>query len=61
MTNLVKTAVAKCGMDISGQNTSNQSLRTTIFNGHDMLVPNASQKRLVARHVSEKPAAIYNW
>ena len=28
---LIPTAVARCGIDRTGKNTSNQSLRSTIF------------------------------
>ena len=56
---LVSTAVAKCGIDRTGKNTSNQSLRTTTFNGQDALGMTAAQKRLISGHISEKTAEIY--
>ena len=57
--NLIPTAVTKCGIDRTGKNTSNQSLRTTTFNVQDMLGMSAAQKRLVSGHISEKTAEIY--
>ena len=56
---LVSTAVARCGIDRTGKNTSNQSLRTTVFNGQDILGMSAAQKHLVAGHISEKTSEIY--
>ena len=56
---LVSVAVAKCGIDRTGKNTSNQSIRTTVFNGQDLLGMSAAQKRLVAGHISEKTSEIY--
>ena len=56
---LLRTVVAKCGIDRSGKNTSNQSIRTTTFNAQDTLGMSAAQKRLVSGHISEKTAEIY--
>ena len=56
---LVRTAVARTGMDRVGKNTSNQSLRTTTFNAQDKLGMTAAQKRLISGHISEKTAEIY--
>ena len=56
---LVSVAVAKCGIDRTGKNTSNQSIRTTVFNGQDLLGMSAAQKRLVAGHISEKTSENY--
>ena len=56
---LIRTSVRKCGIDRTGKNTSNQSLRTSTFNAQDMLGMSAAQKRLVSGHISEKTAEIY--
>ena len=56
---LIKTAVRKCGIDRSGKNTSNQSLRSTTFNVQDTLGMTPAQRRLVSGHISEKTAEIY--
>ena len=56
---LVQSAVKKIGIDRSGKNTSNQSLRPTTFNAQDMLGMSAAQKRLVSGHVSDRTAEIY--
>ena len=56
---LIPTAVARCGIDRTGKNTSNQSLRSTIFNTQDMAVMSGAQKRLVSGHISERTAEIY--
>ena len=57
---LIKTIVAKCGIDRSGKNTSNQSLRPSTFNAQDMLGMTPAQKRTVSGHISEKTAEIYS-
>ena len=56
---LIKTVVLKCGIDRSNKSTSNQSLRTTVFNAQDMIGMTGAQKRLISGHVSEKTAEIY--
>ena len=56
---LLKTAVAKLGIDRTGKNTSNQSYRCTTFNAQDMLGLTAAQERLISGHISEKTAEIY--
>ena len=56
---LIKTVVQKIGMDRTGKNTSNQSLRPSTFNAQDMLGMSAAQKCLVSGHISEKTAEIY--
>ena len=48
-----------CDMDRSNKNTSNQFLRTTIFNSQDMLGMTANPKCLVSGHGSEKNGGIY--